>query len=94
MRVSNRFLRDFAYIANLYGWNAEDVADAKAQTRANPGEMVPYWTSLAAAHRAGYQQTSNNNYMRLGQWLQLHSDAAAPAFSDQYAYAREHSLPS
>lgn len=92
MKVSRQFLRDFAYLANLYGWNAEDVEDAKAQTRTNPGEMVPYWTRLAAAHRAGYQQTPDNNYMRLGQWLQLH--AAAPAISEQYARAREHGQPS
>jgi hypothetical protein len=71
MLVSKRFLRDFAYIANQYGWNAEDVEDAKAQTRANPGEMLQYWTQLAAAHRAGYAQTPENNFMRLEQWLQL-----------------------
>lgn len=88
MKVSKQFLRDFAYIANLYGWNAEDVEDAKAQTRANPGEMVPYWTRLAGAHRAGYQQTSDNNYMRLGQWIQLQAAAGAPDCSDQYAHAR------
>lgn len=78
MKVSKRFLRDFAYIANLYGWNAEDVEDAKAQTRANPDEMCAYWTQLAAAHRAGYQQTRENNFMRLGQWIQLQGGAGAP----------------
>jgi len=71
MKVSKRFLRDFAYLANLYGWNTEDVEDAKAQTRANPGEMVRYWTQLAAAHRAGYAQTPENNFVRVEQWLQL-----------------------
>jgi hypothetical protein len=76
MKVSKQFLRDFAYIANLYGWNAEDVEDAKAQTRANRGELVPYWARLAAAHRAGYQQTVDNNYMRLGHWLQLQNDGS------------------
>jgi hypothetical protein len=74
MLVSKQFLRDFAYIANVYGWNAEDIAEAKAQTRANPGEMRRYWTQLAAAHRAGYQQTRANNFMRLGQWLQLQEE--------------------
>lgn len=68
MRVSKSFLRDFAYIANLYAWNAGDVEDAKAQTRSSP-ELRSYWTQLAAAHRAGYQQTQENNFMRLGQWL-------------------------
>lgn len=77
MKVSKQFLRDFAYIANLYGWTADDVEDAKAQTRSNLGEMVPYWTRLAAAHRAGYQQTRENNHMRLGQWLQLQATVIA-----------------
>ena len=71
MKVSKQFLRDFAYIANLYGWNAKDVEDAKAQTRANPVEMRRYWTQLAAAHRAGYEQIRENNYIRLDQWLQM-----------------------
>jgi hypothetical protein len=57
MLVSKRFLRDFAYIANLYGWNTADVEDAKAQTRVNPTEMCRYWSQLAAAHRTGYVQT-------------------------------------
>jgi hypothetical protein len=77
MKVSKQFLRDFAYIANLYGWSAEDVEDAKAQTRAHP-ELRLYWTQLAVAHRAGYQQTRENNYMRLGLWLHLQTAGAAP----------------
>jgi len=83
MKVSKQFLLDFAYIANLYGWTADDVEDAKAQTRSNPGEMVPYWTRLAAAHRAGYQQTRENNHMRLGQWLQLQATSTAGDFQIQ-----------
>jgi hypothetical protein len=92
MKVSKQFLRDLAYIANLYSWNVKDVEDAKAQTRANPGEMRPYWTRLAAAHRAGYQQTVDNNFMRLGQWAQLQGESGAePAeFRDQYAHERVH----
>ncbi|GAB3389184.1 hypothetical protein [Massilia agri] len=69
MLASKQFLRDFAYIANLYGWDADDVEDAKAQTGAHP-ELRLYWTQLAAAHRAGYKQSRDNNYMRLGRWLQ------------------------
>jgi len=68
MNVSNAFLRDFAYIANLYGWNAADIEDVKAQTRANPEAMRRYWTDLATAHRAGYQQTAANGYERLRVW--------------------------
>lgn len=68
MKVSPVFLKDFAYIANLYGWDAADIDDAKAQTRAAPGPMVAYWTMLAGAHRAGYRQDLANGYMRLGAW--------------------------
>ena len=83
MKVSKQFLRDFAYIANLYGWNTEDVEDAKAQTRTNPSELVPYWTRLAAAHRAGYQQNRENNYIRLEQWLQQQTVGAGTNFQNK-----------
>ena len=84
MKVSRDFLKDFAYIANLYGWNAADIEDAKAQTRANPAPMRDYWTALAAAHRAGYQQNEANGYERLQAWIDR-----SPSFRDQYAPARE-----
>ena len=84
MKVSRDFLKDFAYIANLYGWNAADIEDAKAQTRASPAPMREYWTALAAAHRAGYKQTEANGYERLHAWVTRN-----PTFSDQYAHARE-----
>lgn len=87
MNVSKQFLRDFAYLANLYGWTADDVEDVKAQTRSNPSEMVPYWTRLAAAHRGGYSQTPENNFMRLGQWLQFQGGREFPSASR--AHARE-----
>lgn len=88
MKVSKQFLRDFAYLANLYGWNAADIEEVKAQTRASPVEMGAYWVRLAAAHRAGYQQAKGNNFVRLQCWEQVQV-AAAGAFSDQYARARE-----
>jgi hypothetical protein len=78
MKVSKQFLQDFACIANFYGWNAADVEEAKELTRANPEEMRRYWTRLAAAHRAGYRQTRENNYMRLEHWLQLQAEGVEP----------------
>jgi len=65
-------------LAIYYRWDADDLADVMTQTVANPDEMGQYWTRLAAAHRAGYAQTQENNYMRLGQWLQQQSAGAAP----------------
>jgi hypothetical protein len=90
MNVSKQFINDFAYLANLYGWAAGDIEDVKAQTRANPEPMRRYWTTLASAHRAGYEQTAANGHMRLGDWLErcgrppLHatsSTAEAPSSS-------------
>lgn len=69
MKVSRDFLRDFAYLANLYRWDAADIEDVKAQTRAAP-ELRRYWTTLAAAHRAGYEQTRENGFERLEAWMQ------------------------
>lgn len=83
MKVSRDFLRDFAYLAKLYQWDAADIEDVKVQTRANPEPMRLYWTTLAAAHRAGYQQTPGNGHERLGEWIR-HNEA----FVEQYARAR------
>ena len=69
MNVSKSFLRDFAYLANRYGWSPIDVEDVKADTRANP-DLVHYWTALANAHRAGYEQTPENGYIRLRNWCE------------------------
>jgi hypothetical protein len=68
MNVSKAFLKDFAYLANRYGWMPADIEDIKAHTRADPEPMTRYWTNLAAAHRAGYEQTRENNYIRLQAW--------------------------
>ena len=70
MNVSRQFLRDFAYLANRYEWNAADIKEIKAETRAQGEPMVRYWAELAAAHRAGYEQTEANGYMRLHAWCE------------------------
>ena len=74
---SQQFVDDIAYLARYYGWDSDDLDDVLAQTESNPDEMYGYWTQLAAAHRAGYQQTPENDYMRLGRWLQLQAGAGA-----------------
>lgn len=68
MKVSKQFLRDFAYLANLYGWTPADIEEAKEQTRTNPEAMKRYWTNLAIAHQTGYEQTPENGFMRLDEW--------------------------
>lgn len=67
MRVSKQFLRDFAYLANRYGWTPAEIEDVKQATRENP-ELVRYWRNLAVAHRAGYEQTKENGFVRLREW--------------------------
>ncbi len=69
MLVSRQFLKDFAYIANYYGWTDKEVEEVKAETRNSP-ELRYYWQELARAHRQGYRQTKENNYMRLAEWQQ------------------------
>lgn len=68
MLDSENFIDDMVYLADYYGWGTEDIEDVMSQTVANPDEMSQYWTWLAAAHRAGYEQTSENNYLRLEAW--------------------------
>ena len=69
MNVSRQFLRDFAYLANRYGWTTADVEEVKAETRELGEPMVRYWQTLAVAHRAGYEPTPQNGYLRLDAWF-------------------------
>jgi hypothetical protein len=68
MKVSRQFLQDFAYIANRYGWTAADIEQVKEATRADPDRMCRYWSTLAKAHRAGYEQNAANGFIRLHVW--------------------------
>jgi len=73
MLVSKKFLRDFAYIANFYEWTNLVVEEVKEETRNSP-ELRAYWSELADAHRSGYRQTKENNFMRLAEWQQRKVD--------------------
>jgi hypothetical protein len=68
MQISKFFLQDFAYLANCYGWTAADIEEMKAAVRANEEAGRRYVSTLAAAHRAGYEQTQQNGYIRLNAW--------------------------
>lgn len=78
MLDSEDLINDIDYLANYYSWDADDLADVIAQTVANPGEMGQYWIHLAAAHRAGYAQTPENNFVRLDQWRNCRGNALPP----------------
>lgn len=69
MKVSQAFLDDFAYLARRYEWTPADVEGVRAAVRAHPESGKRYITTLAGAHRAGYEQTPENGYIRLDAWL-------------------------
>ncbi len=70
-KVSRAFLKDFAYIANFYDWDSATIEEVKNETRGKP-ELMKFWVDLADAHRKGYRQTKENNYMNLWQWMYEH----------------------
>jgi hypothetical protein len=70
MQVSKSFLQDFAYLANRYGWTVADIEEMKAAVRTNEDAGRRYVATLAAAHRAGYEQTQQNGYIRLYAWCE------------------------
>lgn len=78
MQVSKAVLLDFAYLANRYGWTVVDIEEMKAAVRANEDAGRRYVTTLAAAHRAGYEQTPDNHYMRLHVWCALQESSGPP----------------
>ena len=65
-KVSKLFLRDFAELANRYHWSADDIEEMKQFVR-DGGRA--YLETLAKAHRDGYEQTEENNFIRLDRWL-------------------------
>jgi hypothetical protein len=67
MHVSREFLREFAYLANLYKWTPSDIEEIKQATRISH-DLKKYWEILAKAHHAGYEQTENNCHIRLYDW--------------------------
>lgn len=69
-KVSRSFIADFAQLANFYGWTPVEIEEIKVVIRnEESGEMKRYLETLAAAQRNGYQQTKENNYVRLERWL-------------------------
>lgn len=68
MNHDKKFMRDVAYLANLYRWTSDDIKEIKTHLDMHPEEMRRYWSNLAVAHRAGYKQTRENGYIRLAHW--------------------------
>jgi hypothetical protein len=85
MNVSKSFLRDFAYLANRYGWTPADIEEIKIETWGQGAPMSAYWTALAAAHRAGYEQTADNGYLRLHEWQERRADGLSPSKGPKFS---------
>ena len=62
---------DLTELAEFYFWDAEDKKEIRAAFTDSP-EMVRFFTVLAAAHRAGYEQSAANRYARLQAWCIAH----------------------
>lgn len=67
-KVSKAFLQMFAELANRYEWREQEIEEMKAEVRRGKG-MREYLEILAQAHRDGYEQTKDNHFMRLSEWI-------------------------
>ena len=83
MKVTRAFMVDFDDLAKRYGWSAADIEEVKTDVRSAGAPMVRYLQTLAAAHRAGYEQTRENGYIRLHTWCAANGwpDPAAEDFA-------------
>jgi hypothetical protein len=67
MRYPPTLSEDLKYLVAHYQWTADDKQEVRAAFTDSP-EMVHFFTVLAAAHRAGYEQCAANGFVRLQQW--------------------------
>lgn len=58
MRITPKMLDDLKYLAWFYMWNERIKDHVKAALRESPTEFTHYLSSLAAAHRAGYDESN------------------------------------
>lgn len=62
-----KLIADLRYLRAYYGWIDEDASDVMQSIKENP-DAARYYIILSAAHRAGYEQTAENNFIRLQIW--------------------------
>lgn len=79
--VRKEFVRDFNFLTELYGWTPEDVEEYRTLIRGSP-QTMDYLATLAMAHRLGYQQTPDNNFVRLNVWLSQQGHAPITTYSE------------
>lgn len=67
MELTEREIADLRYLRQRYGWSDADAREVMQSIQAS-ANRARYYTVLAAAHRAGYEQTGANGYIRLQAW--------------------------
>lgn len=70
MELTQRELMDLRYLREFYGWNDKDAREVMVSIRSTE-HAARYYTILAAAHRAGYEQNAENGFVRLQAWCAL-----------------------
>ncbi|MDB5853266.1 MAG: hypothetical protein JWR22_1307 [Herminiimonas sp.] len=68
MSVREQMIADMRYLRQRYGWTDEDADEIRAALRSCGASLARYFATLAAAHRAGYEQTAENGFVRLHAW--------------------------
>lgn len=67
MKYPARLSDDLKYLSAYYKWTDDDKKEVR-KAFTNCPEMVRYFITLAAAHRAGYVQYAGNGHQRLKDW--------------------------
>lgn len=82
MKVSEKFIDDMRYLRKRYEWTDTEAAEVRSALQGS-AELVHFFTVLAAAHRAGYEQNAGNGFVRLQAWCagQGLPDPFGPAFN-------------
>lgn len=57
MKVSQAFLTDLRYLSALYKWTEAMKTHVRESVRAYPNEFMTFLSSLAEAHRKGYDES-------------------------------------
>jgi hypothetical protein len=57
MKVSPEFLTDLRYLSAIYAWTEAMKKHVRESVKAHPNEFIQFLSSLAAAHRKGYEES-------------------------------------
>lgn len=72
MKVSPEFLTDLRYLSAIYTWTEAMKKHVRESVRAYPTEFIQFLSSLATAHRKGYEESEGRG---LAVWCAQHGVA-------------------